>query len=134
MEALDAPARQATPDGDLQAWTRALFRAIDARDTDGFLAHLTPDARFTFANLPPAEGTAAMRAMLEGFFGAVAAVAHAVDDVWSVPGHVVCRGSVRYTRHDGRTLTLPFCDVLGLRGPLVADYRIYIDASALFAP
>jgi ketosteroid isomerase-like protein len=122
------------PAADLDAWTRGLFRAIDARDVEGFLAHLTPDARFAFANFPVAAGTAAIRALLEGFFGGIRALEHTVEDSWSVPGHRVMRGTVRYTRLDGREVAMPFCNVLGLAGARVSDYRIYIDPTALLAP
>ena len=122
------------PAARLDEWTAGLFRSIDARDVEGFLAYLAPDARFVFANFPAAAGTAAIRALLEGFFGGIRALAHTVDDSWSVPGHRVMRGTVRYTRLDGREVSMPFCNVLAMSGTRVADYRIYIDPSALLAP
>ena len=122
------------PVADLPSWTAALFRAIDAKDTEGFMGFLAPQARFAFGNSPPATGTEAIRATLQGFFGSLETLEHAVEDAWAVPGHVVCRGSVRYVRRDGRDVSTPFCNVLGLQGGRVADYRIYIDPSPLLAP
>jgi len=119
---------------DLDAWTAGLFRAIDARDIEGFLAHLTPEARFVFASFPASVGTAAIRATLEGFFAGIRSLRHAVEDRWSVPGHRVIRGTVRYTRLDGAEVAIPFCNVLAMSGARVADYRIYLDPSAMLAP
>jgi len=41
---------------------------------------------------------------------------------------------VTYTRHDGTNLTLPFVNVFAMRGDLIQDYLIYIDATPLYAP
>jgi len=115
-------------------WVAALFASIDARDTPRFLSFLTDDARFRFANQPPAIGQAAIGDAVGGFFAAIAGVRHSVRHVWTVPGHVLCDGDVCYTRHDGSTLAVPFCNVFAVRGERVSDYLIYVDASALFAP
>lgn len=133
---MSPPARiiASSPATDVAAWTQALFRAIDAKDTEAFLAFLTPQARFAFGNVPAAEGTAGIRATLDGFFASIASLTHTVDHTWSVPGHVVCNGTVRYVRHDARAVVVPFCNVLRIDGERVADYRIYVDASPLFAP
>jgi hypothetical protein len=40
---------------------------------------------------------------------------------------------VTYTRHDGSILTVPFADVFLMAGDKVRDYRVYMDASALYA-
>jgi ketosteroid isomerase-like protein len=116
------------------AWVPALFASIDARDTPRFLSFLSDDARFRFANQPPAIGRAAIGDAVGGFFAAIAGLQHTLRHVWEVPGHVVCDGEVCYTRHDGSRLTVPFCNLFGVRGERVCDYRIYVDASALFAP
>ena len=122
------------PAMDLRAWTASLFQAIDAKDSQAFMRFVTDDARFQFANLPPAVGAPAVREAVAGFFASVASIEHVLHATWSVPGHVVCRGSVSYTRHDARVVTLDFCNVLALDADRVADYRIYIDAAPLFAP
>jgi len=133
MNTASAPAR---PDAetDLQSWSRGLFAAIDARDIEGFLGFLAADASFAFANFPPAQGAAAISATLEGFFAQVRSLRHTVEDAWRVPGHVVCRGSVQYTRRDGGVVAMPFCNVLGMAEGRVQDYRIYIDPAPLLAP
>lgn len=132
----DSPAKRpaAHPFRETDAWVAGLVAAIDAMDTRAFLAHLTEDATFTMGNFPPTTGTAAMTAMLDNFFGMLRSLSHVVDDAWAVPGHVVCRGRVRYVRKDGREVAAAFCNVLRFTGERVSDYRIYIDPSPLLAP
>jgi hypothetical protein len=114
-------------------WTAALFSSIDAKDTARFLSFLTADGDFKFGNLPAATGQAAIRSAVDGFFASIHASQHAIRNVWSVPDNVICQGQVTYTRHDHSQLTLPFANVFGMRGKLIHDYRIYIDATPLFA-
>ena len=119
---------------DVRAWTAALFSAIDAKDTESFLRFVSDDGVFRFANFPSAVGTARIREAVSGFFASVAALKHEIADAWGVPGGVVCRGTVTYTRHDGAVVTLPFCNVFATSGERVRDYCVYIDHSPLFAP
>ena len=114
-------------------WTADLFAAIDAKDTQRFLSFLEPDAQFRYGSNPPAVGADAIRTGVDGFFAVVKALSHAVDHVWVQPDHVICVGTVTYTRHDGRVVGLPFCDVLGMRGSRIKSYLVYIDPAPLFA-
>jgi hypothetical protein len=114
-------------------WTAALFSSIDAMDTSRFLSFLTQDGVFRFGNLPAATGHEAIRRAVDGFFSSIHASQHGILNVWSVPDHVICQGYVAYTRHDHSQLTLPFVNVFGMRGKLIHDYLIYIDATPLFA-
>jgi hypothetical protein len=116
------------------AWVKAMFRTIDAKNTEAFLAFLTPDARFAYGSLPPAIGQEAVRATLNAFFGSVASLTHSFEAVWTFPGVVIVTGTVKYVRLDTRVVTLPFCDVLKLSGEKVADYAIYVDPAPLMAP
>jgi ketosteroid isomerase-like protein len=109
-----------------------LFAAIDTRDVDGFMNWLADDCSFTYGSTPPVRGAAAVRAMVDGFLANFAAVAHAVDVTWEVDGAAVTEGRVTYTGHDGRSTTLPFCNVLHLADDgRIRDYRIYIDPTPL---
>ena len=105
-------------------WTAALYDAIDAKDTRRFLAFLTETAQFRYANNPPAIGHAAIGAAVDGFFASN----------WEPAGHLISQGTVTYTRHDGGTVTLPFVNVFTLRGGMIQDYLIYVDATPLYAP
>jgi ketosteroid isomerase-like protein len=117
-----------------QDWWRGLFAAIDARDADGFVAHLTDDAEFRFANHPPAHGRAAIRAVVDGFFGTIGGCRHRLIRTWEDGADVVCQGEVTYTRLDGAAVTVPFVNVFEMRGERVARYLIYNDVTPVYAP
>ncbi len=114
-------------------WTPRLFASIDAKDTSRFLAFLSDDACFRFANLPAAVGRDAIREAVDGFFAGIASCRHVVSSVWVPEESVICEGQVTYTRLDGAVLSVPFVNVFGMAGPLVRRYSIYVDASALFS-
>ena len=52
-----------------------VFADIDAFDPDKFVAHLTPDAKFRFANADPVTGRAAVTEAVAGFFSTAPAMA-----------------------------------------------------------
>jgi SnoaL-like domain len=114
-------------------WTAALYDAIDAKDTGRFLSFLTENAQFRYANNPPAIGHKAIGAAVDGFFASIRASRHDVLNNWEPDGHLISQGTVTYTRHDGGTITLPFVNVFNLRGKLIQDYLIYVDATPLYA-
>ena len=123
------------PAGDnVGAWMSALLAAVDAGDTPRFLSFLTDDATFRFANHPAAVGSAEVGAAVSAFLGSIGGVRHEIDHAWALAGHAVCQGVVSYTRMDGSTLTVPFANVFALHDGRIRDYRIYVDASALYAP
>lgn len=110
-----------------------LFAAIDAKDTDGFLAYLAGDAVFRFGSAPEAQGREQVRAGVDGFFESIAGSKHVLDKVLCDDTTTVCEGRVTYRRHDGSDVTLPFCNVFDLDGELISGYRIYIDIAPLYA-
>ncbi len=117
----------------LQAtWQHDLTKAIDAKDATRFAQFIAPDGVFIFANLPPVHGREAIQAFVAGFFSALKALSHQIDDSFRDGDAVIMRGRVTYTRLDGSTLSVPFCNVFKMRGELIAHYQIYIDNSALF--
>jgi ketosteroid isomerase-like protein len=130
MSAAGAPLASFAPD---RAWWGRLLAVIDARDADGFVAFLTPEAEFRFGNAPAVFGRDAIRAAVAGFFSMIGGCRHRLIGTWSGPGTAVGEGEVTYTRMDGSTVTIPFVNVFGLRGERVASYRIYIDNSPLFS-
>lgn len=110
-----------------------LFAAIDRRDADGFVAFLTENASFRFGNAPAVIGRDNIRACVSKFFSQIKGLRHCVLEVLECPGKVICEGEVTYTRLDDKQVTLPFADIFRMQGALIADYRIYIDVSPLFA-
>jgi ketosteroid isomerase-like protein len=111
----------------------ALFRAIDARDGAAFVSFLTEDAVFRFGSAPPVDGRDAIKASVEAFFGSIAGLAHHVTKVVQDGDSLICEGEVTYERHDGSKVTLPFANVLDCEADLVRHYKIYMDATPLFA-
>ena len=118
---------------DSAALRSGLFAAIDARDTDGFLRHLTPDARFRFGSAPAVTGQDAVREAVDGFFSTIAGLSHRLDRWLEQDGCLVCEGEVTYTRKDGSDIALPFVDVFELDGELIRDYKIYMDIGPLYS-
>jgi hypothetical protein len=96
------------------------------------MSWLTEDCSFVYGSGDPVRGADAVRAMVEGFLGAFVAVEHWVQSTWEVDTAAITEGTVTYTGADGRSTTLPFCNVLHLAGDgRVRDYRIYIDPTPL---
>lgn len=114
-------------------WWTDLFDAIDRKDTQAFLGFLADDAVFQFGNAPPVHGRDAIGAAVGGFFGTIGGSRHHLTRSFEGPDARACQGEVTYTRLDGSTVTIPFANVLVMRGDRVAGYHIYIDLAPLFA-
>ena len=110
-----------------------LFAAIDALDTDGFLAWLTPDAVFQFGAAPPVHGKNAIGIAVGEFFGTIDGVRHEIKTQVQNGATLACEGFATYTRHDGSTITVPFANFFELDGSLIRGYRIYVDIGPLYA-
>ena len=54
----------------------AAFASIDSFDPAEFVAHLTPDAVFRFANADPIKGREAVQEAVAGFFSTVGGLTH----------------------------------------------------------
>lgn len=113
---------------------RTLFAAIDAMDAETFAALLHEDAQFRFGNGDTVRGRAAIRDYVQAFFAALGGIEHRSEETLDAEGQLVCHGQVRYTRHDGSTLEVPFLNLLSVEQGLIRRYLIFIDNSALFAP
>jgi ketosteroid isomerase-like protein len=118
----------------ISEWVRQLFTTIDRMDARAFAGHLTEDGVFRYANQPEVRGRAAVEAAVAGFFSGFAGLGHELIGEWRGADSVVVEGRVTYTRKDGTRVTLPFVNVLDMRGSLVSRYKIYVDSTPLFAP
>lgn len=118
---------------DQETWLASLFASIDAMNVERFVAHLAPDVEFQFGNLPPANGTAQVTAMVAGFFAGLRGLRHTLLGSWASGDTLICRGTVAYIRHDGREVALPFANIMRLDAGLAREYRIYADVSPLYA-
>lgn len=121
-----------TSSGPDQAWLDSLFAAIDDMDTARFLDFLTEDALFRFGSAPAQNGREEIGAAVDGFFSSIAGCSHTLRRSWSGEGSLVCEGEVRYRRHDGSTVDVPFTNVFDLQGRRVSRYCIYTDLAPLF--
>lgn len=110
-----------------------IFADIDAMDPERFVAHLTPDVVFQFANAEPVTGQAAVKEAVAGFFATIDGLTHHIKNVWEVGDTVITQIDVEYRRKDGRTVTVPNADILTRDGDLVRDWRIYIDVAPVYA-
>jgi ketosteroid isomerase-like protein len=110
-----------------------IFAGIDAMDAGKFIAHLTPDVRFRFANADPAIGHAAVKEGVEGFWATIDGLTHHILNVYEIGDTVIAQIDVEYRRKDGKSVTVPNCDVLVFDGDLVRDWQIYIDLAPVFA-
>ena len=106
---------------------------IDGMDAGKFISHLTPDVRFRFANMDPAIGHAAVKEGVEGFWTTIDGLTHHILKVHEVGDTVIVQIDVEYRRKDGKSVTVPNCDVLVFDGDLVRDWQIYIDLAPVFA-
>jgi ketosteroid isomerase-like protein len=111
----------------------AIFADIDAFDPDKFVAHLTPEATFRFANADPVTGRAAVKEAVAGFFSSIAGLTHHILNVYEVGDIVIAQINVEYRRLDGKSVTVPNADILVFDGDLVRDWQIYIDVTPVYA-
>jgi ketosteroid isomerase-like protein len=110
-----------------------IFADIDSFDADRFVAHLTDDAVFTFANAEPAVGRDSITGAVTGFFGSIDGLTHHIREVYEFGDTVIVKIDVEYVRKDGKRVTVPNADVLEFEGDLVRDWQIYIDVTPVYA-
>lgn len=115
---------------------RALFAALDRADVRTVRAYLHDDVVVTLSNQQPIRGAAAFAELYEQVTGTLAGVRHEIHDVWSAgedPAVWIARMTVHYTRLDGKTVSLPCCNVFRFAGARVADYQVFMDMTPVFA-
>lgn len=117
----------------MRDWLKQLFITIDRKDAQGFTAFFTDKAIFRFANAPAVLGKENIRKAVGDFFSAIKGLRHNIKGSWEFKDIVICEGEVTYTRLDNKQLTVPFVDIFRMEKGFIADYRIYMDISALFA-
>ncbi|HUK56301.1 MAG TPA: nuclear transport factor 2 family protein [Nitrospiria bacterium] len=115
-------------------WARRVYAAVDAKDADGFVSHLTENAWFRYANADPVVGRPAIRAAVEGFFASIESLHHEITGQWQQGDDLLLRFDVRYTRQDSRSVTVPAMTVFQMEGELARRVQIYVDVSPVFAP
>lgn len=109
-----------------------LFNTIDRMETTRFVQFLTPEGSFRFGNFPAVVGRTNIAQTVDNFFNSISGLKHTIQDIISSGDKVAITGQVTYTRQDGSTLTVPFCNVFTLKGEEIHQYDIYIDISPLY--
>ena len=109
----------------------ALYTAVDEMNAQGVVDQVTEDVRFQLGNFEPITGRDAVKEANAAFFKTIDAMSHTVTDVWSSGDTAICDGTVHYTRRDKSKHEVPFAAHLGLREGKVADYKVFVDISAL---
>lgn len=102
-------------------------------NVDKFLAYLTPDVKWHFANSDVIIGHDAVKESLLGFWATMDSVTHHIVKSFEVDDTVIVQFDMEYRRKDGTSVHIPCCDILIFNGDLVCDFRIYIDLAPLYA-
>jgi ketosteroid isomerase-like protein len=110
-----------------------IFADIDAMQPEKFVAHLTEDVVFQFANFDPAVGRESVRQAVEAFYQTISGMTHHVKNVYEDGDVSIAQIDVEYVRQDGKHVTVPNADILTFDGDLVKDWRIFIDLAPVFA-
>jgi ketosteroid isomerase-like protein len=120
-----------------QRLVRAMFDALDDGDIEQMVRYMTSDVEIAFGNFPEFNGKAGFHMMFRDVAQSVSTIRHDIHDLWQVehdPDVLVARVTVTYTRHDGRTIRLPCCNVFRMRANLVSHYSVYMDISPVLPP
>lgn len=107
-----------------------VFATMDAGDLDGMVEHMTDDVTTQFGNHAEICGKAAFRTLFNEVGQAISGLHHEVLDLWHAVEDFdvwVVQLSVSYRLLNGRTVTLPCCNVFRMRGELICEYRVYMD-------
>jgi hypothetical protein len=109
-----------------------VFRNVDKNDSRAFVEAMTEDGAFRFANNPAVEGRENIFQFLEGFFGSIKGLKHTNLEYWYQDDNWFVTGDVTYIRHDESTLEAKFANVFKMKGDLIDQYLVYVDASELY--
>ena len=112
---------------------RRVFATFDAKDVSSLAGFMTEDVELRLGNAEMIKGKAAFVDAVNGFLGSIGGVSHEILIVYSDGDAAIVEFDVHYTRHDGKVVTVPCCNVFRLRDGLIAEYRSYIDATPVYA-
>jgi ketosteroid isomerase-like protein len=115
------------------AFAKSVYEAIDTMDERKLAPFLTENCSFVFGNAKPVVGRAASANASKAFMATIAGITHDLADVWGVDDNIISRMTVTYTRKDGKKMSFPAVTIWRVEGKQIADYRIYVDNTPLFA-
>lgn len=112
---------------------KALFSSIDGKNIEDFSEFFAVDSVFRFGNQPEVHGKQLIAEYVSAFFASIHSLQHQVLETWQAAADtIICHGVVTYTRHDSKTLTVPFVNVFKLAGSKISKYLIFVDNSELY--
>jgi ketosteroid isomerase-like protein len=117
-----------------RTWMHKMFAALDADGVPGLFPYLVDDVMFRFGSFPAGRGRETFAATWKAIAPHVGSLTHELLEVLEMGESAVCRGNVTYGLTDGTHVTVPFANVFHLQNGKIAEYLIYIDASAVFGP
>lgn len=117
---------------ELKSFVTEVYQSIDRADAHTFASFITKGGTFRFANHPGVTGREAIEAFVDGFFKSLGGIAHSGLESWSTGEVIFVNGNVKYTRHNGTSLELPFSCTWKMKGELIDQYLIFIDSSELY--
>jgi len=114
------------------SWIETMFAALDTEGVPGLFPYMHEDVEFRFGSFPAGRGRETFDQTWRAISPHIASLSHDVLDIWDNGDSAVCRGNVTYTLIEGGRVTVPFANVFYLRDDKIAEYLIYVDASAVF--
>ena len=113
--------------------TTAVLADVDSMDATGFASHMAEDCVLRFANSDELVGRDAIEAAIAGFFTTIKGLSHHIVEEWEIGDTTIIQLEATYTRTDGRDVEVPAVVIYRRRDDLIADYRIYVDQTPVYA-
>jgi uncharacterized protein (TIGR02246 family) len=114
------------------ALVRRVLAADAERDAALFASLFADDGVFIMGHTPAQRGRRAIEESCSGFFRSLGAgLEHRLFAAWSGENSLAWQGEVTWTLADGRRVSAPYMNALGLEGGAVHTYQVHIDVSAL---
>jgi limonene-1,2-epoxide hydrolase len=106
---------------------RDFIAAWEAKDLEGILARMTPDAVYLNVGLAEARGHEAIRATVAPFLGVASAVRWTISHIAETADGVVLTERVDEFDIGDKTLAVPVMGAFAFQGELISDWRDYFD-------
>jgi limonene-1,2-epoxide hydrolase len=106
---------------------RDFIAAWEARDIEGILARMTPDATYLNVGLSEAKGREAIRATVTPFLQAATAVRWAITHIAETADGVVLTERVDVFEMGPKVLSVPVMGAFEFTGELIHAWRDYFD-------
>ncbi len=114
-----------------ETWLREMFEALDREGVPGLFPYLTEDVLFRFASYPAGRGRDTFAGAWAAMSESIRCLEHRLEGVQSQDDGIFCHGLVTYHLKEGGPVTAPFATRFVMKGREIAEYHIYVDASAV---